>query len=163
MEFFEDPEFWVAVALLIFIGAMAYYKVHSLVADSLDMRARQIADQLDEARRLREEAQTLLASYERKQRNAAREAEEIVSLAREEAERIAAENEAKLADLMERRTRQARERIAQTEAQAMRQVRATSADIAIDVARRLIEQTLDEGKRVEMAGKAIADLEKNIH
>jgi len=163
MEFFENPEFWVAVALLIFIGVMVWYKVHGLIADSLDMRARQIADQLDEARRLREEAQTLLASYERKQRNAAREAEDIISLAREEAERIAADNERKLASLMERRTRQARERIAQTEAQAMRQVRATSADIAIDVARRLIEQTLDEGKRLEMAGKAIADLQKNIH
>lgn len=139
-----DNTFWAFVALVIFIGILIYFGVHKVVASSLDKRIKQISDDLSEAKRLREEAQALLADYERKRKAAESEAAEIVSAAQEEAERMAADAKAALEDLITRRTRAVEDKIAQAEAQALADVRARSADVAVEAARVLLAKQMAE-------------------
>ena len=101
---FASAEFWVAVAFFIFWGVMFYYGVPGKLLGSLDRRGKRIADELAEAKRLRQEAEALLKEFEQKRGAAEREAAEIVSLAREEAERLAAEAQQKIAEFVKRRT-----------------------------------------------------------
>ena len=122
MDIFSDSSFWVAVSFTLFVLALLYFGVPRRVTEALDARSAQIAQELDEARKLREEAQALLANYQRKQRDAEQEAEEIVTQARAEAERLAAETRETLAAQLERRTKQAEDKIAQAEAQAVKEV-----------------------------------------
>lgn len=117
-----SAEFWVAVAFVIFWGVMFYYGVPGKMMSALDRRGKRIADELDEARRLRQEAEALLKEYEQKRGAAEREAAEIVSLARDEAERLAAEAQVKIADFVKRRTASAEAKIAQAETQATAEV-----------------------------------------
>jgi F-type H+-transporting ATPase subunit b len=133
-------EFWVAVAFVAFLLILAYYKVPALIAKALDDRADAIRKELDEARRLREEAQSLLADYQRKHRNAGQEAEAIVEQARREAEAFSAETRKALAETVERRRRQAEEKIARAEAQAVEDVRAAAVDMAIAAAERILRE-----------------------
>ncbi len=133
-------EFWVAVAFVAFLLILAYYKVPALIAKALDDRAAAIRKELDEARRLREEAQSLLADYQRKHRNAGQEAEAIVELARREAEAFSAETRRALAETVERRRRQAEEKIARAEAQAVEDVRAAAVDMAIAAAEKILRE-----------------------
>ena len=144
MEF--DNTFWAFIALLIFLAIVIVLRVPGMITRVLDDRIRKIEADLEEARRLREEAQELLAEYERKRKAAETEAEEIVANARDEAERMTAEAEAALQDLVARRTRAVEDKIAQAEAQALTEVRARSADIAIEAARLLLaEQAREQG------------------
>lgn len=141
-----DATFWAFIALLIAIGVMLYFKVHEFIAKHLDKRIVQIEADIEEARRLREEAQALLAEYERKRKAAESEAEEIVAAAQEEAERMTAEAEAALEDMVARRTKAVEDKIAQAEAQALADVRARSADVAIEAARLILaDQVKDNG------------------
>ena len=133
-------EFWVAVAFVAFLLVLAYYKVPALLAKALDDRAAAIRRELDEARRLREEAQTLLADYQRKHRNAGQEAEAIVEQARREAEAFAAETRKALAETVERRRKQAEEKIARAEIQAIEDVRAAAVDMAIAAAEKILRE-----------------------
>jgi F-type H+-transporting ATPase subunit b len=133
-------EFWVAVAFVAFLLILAYYKVPALIAKALDDRADAIRKELDEARRLREEAQALLADYQKKHRNAGQEAEAIVEQARREAEAFSAETRKALAETVERRRRQAEEKIARAEAQAVEDVRAAAVDMAIAAAERILRE-----------------------
>src|SRR5688572_25349816 len=110
-------EFWVGIAFLAFLLILLYFKIPALMAKALDERAAAIRKELDEARRLREEAQTLLADYQRKHRNAGQEAEAIVEQARREAEAFATETRESLTESVERRRKQAEEKIARAEAQ----------------------------------------------
>ena len=119
-------EFWVAVAFVAFLAILVYYKVPKLIAKALDDRADAIRKELDEARRLREEAQTLLADYQKRHRNVGQEAEAIVDQARREAEAFAHETRASLKDALERRTKLAEDKIARAEAQAVDEVRASA-------------------------------------
>jgi len=134
----EDATFWALVALIIFLGAMVYLKVPGMVTSALDKRADTIQKELDEARRLREEAQALLADYQRKGREAETEAEEIIEQAKREAEALTAESGKRLEEYVANRTRQAEEKIAQAEAQALQEVRALSADVAIAAAEKVL-------------------------
>jgi F-type H+-transporting ATPase subunit b len=133
-------EFWVAVAFVAFLLILAYYKVPALIGKALDDRAAAIRKELDEARRLREEAQSLLADYQRKHRNAGQEAEAIVEQARREAEAFSAETRKALAEKVERRRRQAEEKIARAEAQAVEDVRAAAVDMAIAAAEKILRE-----------------------
>ena len=119
---FQDPEIWVAIAFIIFVGAL-FRPVSKMVTGSLDNRAETIKGQLNEAQRLREEAQHALAEYKRMQRDAAKEAEEILNLAKEEADIMRARAEQNLAATVKRREEQAVARIAQAEAEAIQEVR----------------------------------------
>jgi len=146
-----DNTFWAFISLLIFLGVVIYLKVPQALMGTLDGRIKKIEEDLNEAKRLREEAQALLADYERKRKTAEAEATDIVTAAQEEAKRMATEAEASLADLIARRTKAAEDKIAQAEAQALAEVRSRSADVAIDAAKVLLT------KQVESDGDALVD------
>jgi F-type H+-transporting ATPase subunit b len=125
---------WVAVALLIFLAILWYFGVHKTILGGLDNRAKMISSELAEARRLREEAQTLLNSFDEKRKVAEAEATAIVANAKDEAKRIESEGKAKVEDFVKRRTAQAELKIAQAEQSAVQEVRAASADAAVRAA-----------------------------
>ena len=129
-----ETEAWVAVAFVIFLGILGYFGAHRRVIDALDQRQARIKAELDEARRLRDEAQALLADYQRKQREAGREAEAIIAGATAEAERMALEAKTRMEDFVTRRTKMAEAKIAQAETQALADVRAAAADAAVAAA-----------------------------
>ena len=159
---FEDPEFWVAVAFVVLIVIAARPGAKSVTA-MLDARAQHISHALDEAARLRDEAQRLLADYQRQQREAAGEVDAMVGQARAEADRLSKEGAERLAALLKRREQLALDRIAQAEAEAMQQVRNVSVDIAIAAARRLIAERIDEAGRTRLVERAIAELPSRLH
>jgi F-type H+-transporting ATPase subunit b len=136
----RSAEFWVAVAFVVFLGVLAYYQVPALIAKALDDRAAAIRKELDEARRLRDEAQDILNDYQKKHRNAGQEADAIIEQARHEAEAYAHETRAALTETLERRTRQAEEKIARAEAQAVDEVRAAAVDAALAAAERILRE-----------------------
>lgn len=148
----RTAEFWVAVSFVGFLAILVYYKVPALIAKALDERAAAIRKELDEARRLRDEAQNLLNDYQKKYRNAGLEAESIIEQARGEAEAYAKETRASLAESLERRTRQAEEKIARAEAQAVDEVRAAAVDTALAAAERILRE-----KASGAAGAALID------
>ena len=158
MEFHFDATFYALVALVIFLAFVVYLKVPGTVAKSLDERAERIAKELEDARKLREEAQTLLASYQRKQREAQQEADEIVEAAKAEASRMIEETRTDLAEQLERRTRQAEDKIAQAEAQALNEVRSVAVDTAVEASRKLIADSIDAGRDAEIVEQNISDL-----
>src|SRR5690606_5484889 len=140
-----------------------YYKVPAMVTAALDKRAADIARELDEARRLREEAQALLASYQRKQAEAMQEADAIVTQAKAEAERLAAETRANMPAQVERRTQLAQDKIAQAETQAVQEVRAGAAEVAAGAAQRLIAEKGAAAKDAAIVERSIAELASKLH
>jgi F-type H+-transporting ATPase subunit b len=148
----KSAEFWVGVSFVAFFFVLLYYKVPALIAKALDERAAAIRKELDEARRLREEAQNLLADYQKKHRNAGQEADAIVEQARREAQLYAEETRAALAETLERRTKQAEEKIARAEAQAVDDVRSAAVDMAIAAAEKVLRE-----KAAGAAGAALID------
>jgi F-type H+-transporting ATPase subunit b len=157
------PEFWVLISFILFIGLLVYLKVPAKVATMLDERAARIAKELDEARRLREEAQGLLAEYQRKRRDAEKEAEAIIAQAREEAEVFAVETRQKFSEMIERRVRIAEEKIAQAEVQAVKDVRSAAADLAIAAATRIIAEDVQGERADQLVEASIADLKNRLN
>jgi F-type H+-transporting ATPase subunit b len=160
--FYVTAEFWVAVALAIFLFFVAR-RIYRVIVVALDDRAEKIRSRIDEAGRLAEEAQTLLASYERKQRDAAEEAEAILSRAMREAERVAIDAKADLERTLKRREAQAMERIAQAEKAAVAEVRARAVDVAIEATRRLLAERLTPKQANALIDAAIDELPKKLH
>jgi F-type H+-transporting ATPase subunit b len=144
--------FFALLSLLIFIGIAIYVKAPAMVARSLDERAGRIRGELDDARRLREEAQALLAEFQQKRKDAEAEADEILAAARHEAELLVAEIKAKSEDYVARRAAAAEQKIAQAERDAVNEVRAHAVDIAVEAARSVLAGSVD--------GKAGAELFK---
>jgi F-type H+-transporting ATPase subunit b len=153
-----EAEFWVAVAFVIFVGVLIYFKVHKLAVDAIDGRRARIEAELAEARRLREEAQALLAQYQRKQREAEREAAEIIAGGQAEILRLAVEAKAKMDDFLARRTKMAEAKIAQAEAQALADVRAAAAEAAIAAAEKILKDTVRGEVADTLIAKGIDDL-----
>lgn len=137
MEF--DATFFALVALILFLGIVLWAGAHRKAGAALDDRARQISKDIDDARKLREEAEALLAQYKQKRTDAEKEAQEIVARARSDAASYAEEAKRKLADSLERRTRQAEQKIAQAEAAAEKDVRSIAADVATAAAAALLK------------------------
>ena len=133
-----DATFWAFIALLIFIGVLVWLKVPGQIGAALDRRSDKIRGELDEARRLREEAQELLAEYQRKRKEAEAEAEAIIASAKHEAEVLAEEAAVKTKDFVERRTALAEQKIAQAESQAVADVRASAVELAVTAAEAII-------------------------
>lgn len=158
-----EAEFWVAVAFVIFVGVMIYLGVNKLIVSALDQRAARIRAELDEARRFKEEAQALLAEYQRKQRAAERDAAEIVASAKAEADRLAAEAKTRLDEFLARRTKMAENKIAQAEAQALADVRAAAADAAVAAAEKILTQTVKGQVADNLIAKGIADLKSRLN
>ncbi len=159
---FHDPTFWVAVSFVIFI-ALVSKPVGKLATKALDDRADKIKSEFDEAERLREEAQDLLASYQRKQRDAAKEAEAIVRHAKEEAERLDREGRERLAASLERREKLALDRIALAEQQAVERVRAHAVEVAIAATQGVIATGLSDAKATQLVDAAIKDIPGKLH
>jgi len=157
------PEFWVGVAFFGFIGVVIYFKLPGMIVKVLDERSEKIRNELDEAQRLREEAQALFAEYQRKTRNAAQEAEDIVTHARAEAKRHAEKAQNDLAEMLERRAAQAEAKIAQAEAQAVQDVRTAAVDLAVEAARKVMQEELDADKADALVDSAISDLRTKLH
>ncbi len=162
MAFLQDPTFWVLVAFIIFIAATAR-PIFRLATAGLDKRADKIRADLEEAEKLREEAQDLLAGYQRKQRDAIGEAEAIIADAREEAERLGQQGLEKLQASLERREKQALERIAQAEVQALDTVRAKTVDMALDATRDFLSHELKSKQADALIDTAIKDLPGKLH
>jgi F-type H+-transporting ATPase subunit b len=159
---FTDPSFWVGLAFVIVVGFLAKPIMRSVSA-SLDGRADKIRTQIEEARKLREEAQALLADYQRKQRDALSEAESIVAQAKEEATRLRAQAQTDLEQSIERRKTQALDRIAQSEAQAIASVRNTAVDVAMAAAEKLITDQMNDGKQDALVDQSIKDLAGHLN
>ncbi len=159
---FADPSFWVGLAFLLVV-AMTFKKISRAMTAMLDTRAAKIRTQIEEARKLREDAQALLAEYQRKQRDAMAEAEKIISAAKTEAARLKVQAEKDLEHALARRKEQALERIAQSEAQAIAQVRNMAVDAALAAAEALIAKSLDGAKRDALTDKAIGELAGKLH
>src|SRR5580704_11409488 len=139
---FYEPETWVAIAFVILMVLFAYLGIHRTVLKALDHRSERIKAELDDARRLKEEAAKLLAEYKARGASAEREAQDIIAAAKAEAERIAAEAKTKLEDFVARRTKTAEGKIALAEAQALADVRAAAADAAVTAASSILTQTV---------------------
>jgi F-type H+-transporting ATPase subunit b len=163
MEFFQEPENWVAVCFVIFVGVIIYVGAHKKLIDALDHRADRIKSELEEASRLREEAAKLLADYQRKQAQAEREAAAIVSDARAEAERIAAETRSKMEEFVARRTKLAETKISQAEAQALADVRAAAADAAVAAAETILRDTAKGKVADDLIAQGIADVKARLN
>ena len=159
----QMAEFWVAIAFVVFVLILLYYKVPALVAKSLDDRSEAIRKELDEARRLREEAQNLLADYQKKHRNVGQEADTILELARDEAEAFAQETRANLKDMLERRTRQAEDKIARAEAQAVDEVRAAAIELAVAAAEKILREKASGAGGVALIDQSIRDLRGRLN
>jgi len=158
-----EAEFWVAVAFFVFVAFLGYVGAHRMILASLDQRRDKIKSELDEARRLREEAEKLLAEYRRRQRDAESEAQTIIRNAQAEAERIAEEAHARMAELIARRTAIAQTKIAQAEAQALADVRAAAADAAVAAAEKILRQTAKGKVADDLIAKGIEDVKAKLH
>jgi len=161
-QFYENPVFWVAIAFFGFIALILWQKVPKMIGAVLDKRANGIRDQLDEARRLREEAQALLAEYQRKQRDAEKEAAQIIKYAHEDSERVRSDAQAALEESIARRASTAQDKIAQAEAAAIKEVQSVAVTVATEVARKLISEQLDESRSNELVDQSISDLSRNL-
>ena len=160
---FTEPETWVAIAFVILMALFAYLGIHRTVLKALDHRGERIKAELDDARRLKEEAAKLLGEYKTRRASAEREAGEIIANARAEAERIAAEAKAKMEDFVARRTKTAESKIALAEAQALADVRAAAADTAVAAAEKILTAAA-KGKVAEnLLAQGIEDIKKKFN
>jgi F-type H+-transporting ATPase subunit b len=163
MTVLQEAEFWVAVAFVIFLGVLGYVGVHRKITEALDARAARIRAELDEARRLRDEAEKLLAAYQRKQGEAEQEAAAIITEAKAEAERVAAEAKTKMEEFVARQTRLAETKIGQAEAQALADVRAAAADAAVAAAEKILAATAKGKIADDLIARGIADVKAKLN
>jgi F-type H+-transporting ATPase subunit b len=160
---FAEPETWVAVAFVLFVALLVYMKVPTKVVALLDERAVRIAKELAEAKKLREEAQALLDEYRKRRIQAEKDAEDIVALARREAEAYAHETRVKLTETLERRTRQAEQKIAQAEQQAVKDVRTAATDVAIAAATELLGAAAGGAKGAKLIEESIDAVKSRLN
>ena len=163
MQFLAEPEFWVAVAFFIFVGILIYVGVPKILINSLDERGKRVQAELDEARRLKEEAQKLLAEYQAKQRQADDEAAAIIAGAKAEAERIAAESKIRMEEFVARRTKMAETKIAQAEAQAVADVRAAAAEAAVAAAEKILTGSVKGKVADDLISRGIGDVKTKLN
>ncbi len=159
----DDAEIWVALAFVVFLGLLGYLGVHRIVAKSLDDRAARIKAELDEARKIKDEAVQLLAEYQRKRHAAEDEAQNIIAGAKAEAERLAAEAKIRIEDFVARRTKMAETKIAQAEAQAAADVRSAAAEAAIAAAEKILSAETKGKLAGELIAKGIDEVRKKLN
>jgi F-type H+-transporting ATPase subunit b len=158
-----EAEAWVAIAFVAFLGLLVYLGAHRRVFDGLDQRQARIKAELDEAVRLRQEAQALLAEFERKGREAEGEAAAMIAGATAEAERLAVEAKAKMEDFVARRTKMAEAKIAQAEAQALADVRSAAADAAVAAAEKILSNAAKGKVADDLLVRGIDDVRKKFN
>ena len=160
---FAEPEFWVAVGFVILLGVFAYVGVHRTVLTTLDHRRDRIKAELDDARRLKDEAAKLLAEYKARHAAAEGEAQEIIAAAKVEAERIASEAKVKMEDFVARRTKTAEGKIALAEAQALADVRAAASNAAVTAASTILTQTVKGQIAEDLLAKGITEVREKLN
>jgi F-type H+-transporting ATPase subunit b len=163
MEFAFDATFFAFVGFVIFLAIVVYMKVPGMMAKSLDDRADQIRNELAEAKRLREEAQHLLAEYQRKRKEAEAEAAHIVAAAEREAEMLTAEAKRKTEEFVANRTALSEQKIKQAEADAMKAVRAAAVDLAIAAAETVLAKQADAKVQSELFGNAVGEVKTRLN
>jgi F-type H+-transporting ATPase subunit b len=158
-----EAETWVALAFIVFVSGLGYLGVHRMLVKSLDDRSARIKSELDEARKLKDEAAQLLAEYQGKRRSAENEAQDIISGAKAEAERLAVEAKVRIEDFVARRTAMAETKIAQAEAQAAADVRSAAAEAAIAAAEKILSAETKGKLAGELIAKGIEDVRKKLN
>lgn len=158
----HDSHFWYAVAFVVFI-ALVLKLAGKGILSGLDDRGRRIAAELEQAQKLREDAQAALAQFQRKQRDALKEAEAIVAQAREEADRIRVQAAKDLEHALKRREQQAIDKVAQAEAAALQQVRDLAVDIAVQATEKLLVENIDDTRNNVLIAGALKDLSAKLH
>jgi F-type H+-transporting ATPase subunit b len=162
MHYFYEAEFWVGVAFVIFLVLLWRLGAHRSLIGSLDDRRSKVEGELAEARRLKSEAEALLAQYRKKQREAETEAAAIVAQAKVEAEEIAAEAKSRMEEFVARRSKMAEAKIAQAETQALADVRAAAADAAVRASEKVLRETV-QGKAADaLIASAIRDVKARL-
>jgi F-type H+-transporting ATPase subunit b len=159
----SQPDFWVGVSFVLFLVLLVYLKVPGMVAKGLDERADAIQHELDEAKRLREEAQAVLADYERKKIEAEADAEKIIAQAKREAEIYGEEARRKMQEQIERRSRLAEQKITMAEVAAVKDVRAAAADLAIEAASRVLGAEVKGATASGLIDESIAAVRKQLN
>ena len=158
-----EAEAWVAIAFVLFLGLLVYLGAHRRVISGIDQRQARIKAELDEAVRLRQEAQAVLAEFERKGREAEGEAASIIAGAKAEAERLAAEAKTRMEDFVARRTKMAETKIAQAEAQAVADVRSAAADTAVAAAEKILSAAAKGKVAEDLLARGIEDVKKKFN
>jgi F-type H+-transporting ATPase subunit b len=158
-----DATFWALVGLVLFFALLIYLKVPGKIGGSLDDRAETIRKELEDARKMREEAQDLLSEYQRKRHEAEGEAEAIIAEATSEAERLTVETNQALEEMIARRTKAAEDKIAQAESQAIAEVRAKAADIAVAAAEQILTAKVKDKVADDILSKSIAQVKDRLN
>lgn len=158
-----DATFWATVALFIFVAIVLYLKVPGMVSKALDERADRIRAELEDARKLREEAQQLLAEYQRKRKEAEQEAAEIVEIAKREASLLAEEAHAKTEEYVARRTALAEQKIGQAEREAINEVRAKAVDLAVEAARHILGSKVDAKTSADLFKSSVQEVKAKLN
>ncbi|MBN9580730.1 MAG: ATP F0F1 synthase subunit B [Afipia sp.] len=158
-----EAEAWVAVAFVILMGVFAYFGVHRTILSALDHRRDRIQKELDDARRLKDEAAKLVEEYRTRRASAEKEAQDIVANAKADAERIAAEAKTKMEDFVARRTKSAESKIAMAETQAIADVRAAAAEAAVSAAAAIMGQTVKGSVADDLIAKGIQDVRGKLN
>ena len=158
-----NTDFVVLLGFLLFVAIVVYFKVPGMLTKGLDTRADQIRSELDEAKALREEAQTLLASYERKQAEVAEQAQRIVETAKHDAEVAAEKAREEIKSSVARRLAGAEEQIESAKASAVRDVRDAAVTVAIGAAQDVIAKQMDAGRQDDLIDAAIAEAGAKLH
>ena len=161
MEF--DNTFWAFMALLVFLGIVLYLKVPAMVTKNLDDRATNIRNELDEARKMREEAQAILAQYQRKRKEAESEAEDIIKAARKEADALSEQARIKTEEFVARRTTMAENKIAQAEAQALSDVKSAAVEMAVAAAESIVAGKMTGASADQMIESSIAEVKARLN
>jgi len=159
----QNTDFVVLIGFILFIAVLLYFKVPTLLGGMLDKRAAGIKSELDEARALREEAQTMLASYERKQKEVQEQADRIVAHAKTEAAEAAEQAKADLKVSIARRLQAAEDQIASAEANAVKEVRDRAASVAVAVAKDVVAKQMTAEQGGQLIDDAISEVEAKLH
>jgi F-type H+-transporting ATPase subunit b len=158
-----DATFWAMIALFIFLGVVVYMKVPGMIAKALDERAAKIRNDLDEAQKLRQEAQQLLAEFQKKRKEAEKEAADMVAAAKRESDLLIEEAHKKTEEYVARRAALAELKIGQAERDAVNEVRSIAVDVAIEAARALLAAKLDEKAGAELFKDSLTALETKLN
>jgi F-type H+-transporting ATPase subunit b len=158
-----DATFWATVAFLIFLAIVFYMKVPGAISKSLDARADRIRTELEDARKLREEAPQLLAEYQRKRKEAEKDAADIVDAAKREADLLVADARKKTEDYVTRRTALAEQKIGQAERDAVNEVRSAAVDIAVEAARKLLADKAGTAGSAEFFKASLQEVKSKLN
>ena len=162
MSAIQSPDFWVAIGFLLLIG-LIFKPAWRFIKDSLDTRAKKIEESINEAASLREEVQHILADYQRKQRDAAREVAQMLADATNEAERLCQDEAEKLIQSLQRREELAEDKISQAEADAIQEVRNKAVETSILATQRILEKQLDRKTATTLLDQSIKELPTKLH